>query len=220
MKNNIYELKNIKFYYNNSFSLNIKNFTFGENKIYGICGNNGAGKTTLLKLLAFIIKPQDGEILFKNKSVDYKSIFFYRKKVSMCFQTPILLKRTVLSNIRYSMKINDFHENGEYKIDFLLDILNISDKSFIYKNYYELSYGEKKKASLLMILATKPDVLLLDELIDNLDNNTILGIENNIIKKKVISKTIILTGHNKDWIKKNSDSTIIIDNGSLYKHNI
>ena len=69
----LYELKNLIKKYNDRTVININTLSLPEGKVTGLLGPNGAGKTTLLEMLAFILKPSSGEVIFKNNKIKYDS---------------------------------------------------------------------------------------------------------------------------------------------------
>lgn len=143
-----------------------------------------------------IDEPTSGHIKYQNKIVDSSSLD-YRRRISMVFQKPIVLKGDVFDNIYYGLKIRGLKKR-ECEDDILkyLDIVNLS--GYEHQKASTLSGGETQRLALARTLILKPEVLLLDEPTANLDPNSTLQIEE-IIKK----------------IQKNRDTTLIISTHNL-----
>lgn len=188
--NNILEIKNLKKNYNtiDGEIEAIKDISFNveENEILGIVGSSGCGKSTLLSILTNLEIKTDGEIIFNcNKN-----------KIGYMMQSDALFPwLTILDNALLGLKINNelTKENIEYTKN-LLETYGL--KEFIYKYPNSLSGGMKQRVALIRTLATKPDILLLDEPFSALDFQTRLSVSEdvfNIIKNE--NKTTIIISH-------------------------
>ncbi len=98
----IYHLKNIRHYYGQQKILDIYDLDISTGSITGLMGPNGSGKSTLLKILAFALKPTEGQIFYKGREESGFSPEV-RLKVTLLTQKPYLLKRTVFENIIYGL---------------------------------------------------------------------------------------------------------------------
>lgn len=137
----------------------------GEFKL--ITGPSGCGKSTLLKIVASLLPPTSGTILFDGR--DYASISpeEYRQQVSYCTQTPSLFGNTVYDNLFFPYKIRKLNFD---KAKILHDLNYFSlPESILEKGINELSGGEKQRVSLIRNLQFLPKVLLLDEITSALD---------------------------------------------------
>ena len=86
MSNMLYELKNIKRYYNGRCALSINHLAIEGGQIYALVGPNGSGKTTLLRILAFLDEPTMGEVFYNGSLVAPKMMPFLRREVTMLLQ--------------------------------------------------------------------------------------------------------------------------------------
>jgi cobalt/nickel transport system ATP-binding protein len=142
-----------------------------KNKKIGITGKNGSGKTTLLYLIVGLLKPQKGKIeIFGRlieKEEDFKAV---RKKIGFLFQNPDLqlFCPSVREEITFGLLVRgeDKKKATEKALEFL-EIFSLKEKA----DYpiYHLSEGEKKRLALAEILVLSPEILILDEPTNDLD---------------------------------------------------
>lgn len=177
----IYHTKNEETLAIENFSLNLKNDEF-----ISIVGPSGCGKSTILNILANLDNKSDGKIILKDNI-----------KIGYMLQQDCLFDfRTVLDNCLLGLEINHTlnEENKKYVIE-LLKTYGLGDFINSYPN--SLSGGMRQRVALIRTLATKPDILLLDEPFSALDYQTrLLVCEDvyNIIKNE--KKSAILVTHN------------------------
>ena len=91
--------------YNGRFVLNISSIDVRQGEILALVGPSGAGKSTLLRLLNFLEQPTSGDIEFEGSMVNGHLPLATRRRVTTVFQTPCLLNRSVLSNVRYGLSL-------------------------------------------------------------------------------------------------------------------
>lgn len=143
-----------------SLTINAGEFLF-------VTGPSSSGKSTLLKIIASLLEPSDGQILFKGQQISSFRPEHYRQQVSYCFQTPVLFGETVYDNLALPWKIRQKKPDGE-AIRHWLDQVNLPE-SILQKKIGLLSGGEKQRVALLRNLQFLPAVLLLDEVTSALD---------------------------------------------------
>lgn len=214
-------LRNISFTYNgankpilDNFNLNIKK---GER--IGILGEIGSGKSTVEKLILKLNIPNSGSIYLDG--VDYNNITVkeIRKRIGYVPQNPLLFNRTVLENIRYGN--NDV---TEHDINKLIDDLHLRDEFLKLENGLmtksgsrggSLSGGQRQLCTIMRILLSNPEILVLDEPTSNLDEKSKKMMEKlfDLIMK---DKTVIIVTHD-DTLMKYCDRTIYMKNGIITK---
>ncbi len=173
------------------------NLNAGEFKL--ITGQSGCGKSTLLKIVASLISPSTGEILFEGKEVAMLKPEAYRQQVSYCAQTPVLFGDTVYDNLIFPWQIRDKRPQADA---FLEDLARFElPESILKKNIHELSGGEKQRISLIRNLQFLPKILLLDEITSALDEANKRNV-NELIHHYVREKNIAVlwVTHDKDEI--------------------
>lgn len=162
-------------------------FELKEQDFIAIVGPSGCGKSTLLSILANLEKKTNGEIKYSNDNI----------KIGYMFQQDCLFDHlTILDNCLLGLKIQGkiTNENKEYVLN-LLNTYGLSE--FINKYPKNLSGGMRQRVALIRTLATKPDIILLDEPFSALDAQTRLIVSDDvykIIKKE--KKTAIMVTHN------------------------
>lgn len=186
---------------NISFMLNS-----GEFKL--ITGPSGCGKSTLLKIVASLISPDTGDILFEGEEIATLKPETYRQQVSYCAQTPVLFGDTVYDNLIFPWQIRN--KTPEPKA-FLTDLAQFElSETILQKNITALSGGEKQRISLIRNLQFLPQVLLLDEITSALDEHNKENV-NDIIHRYVRDKNIAVlwVTHDKDEIN-HADNVITL----------
>jgi putative ABC transport system ATP-binding protein len=144
-----------------------------------LTGPSGSGKSTLLKIMASLLDPTAGHLLFRNQDISQLKAEEYRQQVSYCFQTPVLFGHTVYDNLALPWQIRQ-QKPTRSKLEADLAKVNLP-ADMLDKKIDQLSGGEKQRVGLLRNLQFLPDVLLLDEVTSALDedNKTLI---NHLIK--------------------------------------
>ena len=175
-------------------------FNLYKNDFLGIIGPSGCGKSSVLNILAGLDKEYDGKI---NKIKDLK--IGYMLQEHALFPWLSIYENTILG-----LKIKK-----ELTKDNILYVNNLLKKYNLYefkdKYPHELSGGMKQRVSLIRTLATKPDILLLDEPFSALDYQTKITVSNdvfNIIKNE--NKTLILVTHDINEAIKFCNKIIVL----------
>jgi ABC-type sugar transport system ATPase subunit len=133
-----------------------------------IVGPNGAGKSTLLLALAHLLKPAQGEIIFKRKSISNLGDREYRRKLSIVLQEPLLMDMTVEQNVALGLKFRGMPKNEiKERVERWLSLLGIA--SLTKRRAGLLSGGEAQRVSLARAFVLEPELLLLDEPFSSLD---------------------------------------------------
>jgi NitT/TauT family transport system ATP-binding protein len=186
--NNILSVKNLskKYHTKNGEIEAIKNFNINlhEGEFVAIVGPSGCGKSTILSILSSLDKDYTGTIEINNKKMGY-----------MLQDDALFDWLTILDNCLLGLKIknNLTKENKDYVIN-LINKYGLKD--FINSYPQNLSGGMRQRVALIRTLATKPDILLLDEPFSALDYQTRLSISNDIYTiLKEENKSIILVTH-------------------------
>lgn len=177
------------------------NLDIYEDEIVTLVGTSGCGKSSLLSILSNIEKPTKGEIIYSKKDLN----------IGYMLQNDALLPwLTILDNALLGLKIKKklTQENISY-VKNLLKNYHLDD--FEDKYPHELSGGMRQRVALIRTLATKPDILLLDEPFSALDYQSRLAISDDvykIIKEEHI--TAIMVSHDIAEAISMSDRVIVL----------
>ena len=134
-----------------------------------IMGPNGSGKTVLVRLLHGMLEPTGGDISWGGAPVGEEN----RKRPAMVCQNPVLLRRSVVANIEFVLKLRGGGGRGQAM--HILESASLADKAD--QPARLLSGGERQRLAMARALATDPDVLFLDEPTASLDPASVLVIE-------------------------------------------
>ncbi len=149
-----------------------------ENEFLVIVGPTGSGKSTLLKLIAGFEQPDKGEVLLDGEPVKGPG-----SDRGMIFQEYALLPwRTVLQNVELGLEFQ-FGKRGKENRELAMTYIDMVGLSYAVNKYpVEMSGGMKRRASLAMILVTKPKILLMDGPFNALDSKTKLTMHTEITR--------------------------------------
>ena len=171
---------------------------FEQGKSYAIVGRSGAGKTTLLSMLAGLLKPVKGEILYNGHNIAKVNQFIYRSRdVGVVFQSYNLLpKMTAMENVILSMDVAKVrHVKKKETARALLTRVGLTETE-MNRRVLLLSGGQQQRVAIARALSYNPNVILADEPTGNLDiytTNEIMTILNQLAHE--YQKCIILVTH-------------------------
>ncbi len=220
----IINLSHIGYNYEEVSALNDISLEIYAGELIFFTGPNGCGKSTLFKLLNGLIFPTKGEYYFDNKKIDKNTlqdnIFTknFHKRIGYIFQNPDvqLFNATVYDEIAFGPRQMNLNEEIIHqRVNELLIYLNIQHLQD--RPPYHLSGGEQKKVALAAILALNPDVLMIDEPLNGLDNKTRQWFKDFLIDFIKANKTILISTHEQELlslphsriIKFNDEHTIL-----------
>lgn len=204
----IYEIADVEHGYGD-FRLKIPSLNILRNSSVGLSGPNGSGKSTLLRLLSFLEYPEKGVVRYNGKKHG-------RPPVTLLQQDPYLLKRSVYENIAYGPRAAKNTERLKQRVAEALEIVNLDHKKFMHRKWFELSGGEAKRVALASRIILKPEVLLLDEPVANVDSESSIAIIKAIRwMKEEHSSTIVLSSHDMTWLSSITDNIWKLSDGKL-----
>jgi len=192
-------------------------YSFEKGKTTCLLGPSGCGKTTVLRLIAGLEKPSKGEVIINGTVVsngDGVIILPHQRKTGFVFQDLALWPHfTVYENIAFGLKEKKTRNiNGE--VDDLLNLFGISDK--VHKYPHELSGGQKQMVAIARSLALKPEILLMDEPLANIDT----ALKENILQHlKGIQQqkqfTMLYVTHDQREAIKMGDKIVVMNAGKI-----
>ncbi len=206
------ELKNVSLTYqtltDEITAINGLTFDCNDGEFISVIGPSGCGKTTILSLIAGLLQPTSGNILFDGEQLVKKiDTLGYMLQKDHLFPW-----RTIEKNVFLPLEIKGINtqENKEYALS-LLDKYGLKEFK---KNYpSELSGGMRQRVALIRTLSAKPKLLLLDEPFSALDYQTRISVCDDVYKIiKAEQKTAILVTHDISEAISLSDKIIVLTN--------
>ena len=194
--------------------LGIENISLSliSGNIIGLVGPNGAGKTTLMKLLAGLLIPDDGEIIFNGEKIENANRPNWSKKMIGMMPENIHWygSSTPFKVIERLFTIRNMKNNN---IEKFLDFVGLGVKA--HDSLDSLSQGMHQRLSLACALIGSPDILLLDEPMNGLDpvaREAFAGVLKNLAKQ---GKAILISSHQLAELERMVDSVILMHNGEI-----
>lgn len=191
-------------------SLNIK-----SNLITTIVGASGSGKTTLAEIIDLLLPPSSGILKYDGEVVNSNEL---KSRIGLVFQNPEeqFFASTVEKEIEFGLNyLNKDIEKIKKRVNDALRMVNL-DESYLNRNPFTLSCGEKRKVAIASILAFNPSVIIFDEPILGLDSKSKKSLIK-IIKllKNRYNKTVIIITKDLEFAHLISDEVVVINEGKI-----
>jgi branched-chain amino acid transport system ATP-binding protein len=223
----ILEVRNLRKEFGGLVAVDDVNGRVLAHTLHAIIGPNGAGKTTLFNLMSGTLPPTHGQILFKGRDITYLPPHrIAHLGIGRSFQiTNIFPNLTVLENIRVAAQAmgknnlklwRHFQHFQEYedKAREIMDRVGLRGRGSTLASM--LPHGDKRKLELGIMLASDPEVLLLDEPTAGMSSEQVpalLDIIDDIMKSG--DKTIVLVEHRMDVVMSISDFITVMHQGRI-----
>lgn len=191
--------ENISKSYTDKILLDNQTITVSATDKIGIIGVNGCGKSTLLKMMAKIEEPDSGDVYYEK----FKKITYLGQELNLDENN------TPLQEVLLSIENKD-EEIKEHEAKTMLNKLGITN---IDKPIKYMSGGEKRKVSIASSLVKESDCLLIDEITNHLDSETITFLEKYLIK---YNKAIVMVTHDRYFLERITKKIVEIYRGKLY----
>lgn len=220
MRDIILEARNLSYSYEDSSSpaLNGLSLSVARGSKIAVMGANGSGKSTFFLCCNGILKPDQGELLFKGQPVSYskKNLLELRSKVGIVFQNPDtqLFCASVYQEISFGLlNLGIPEKEAAEAVENIIETLEITD--FRHRPAHALSGGQKKQVALADILVMKPEIMILDEPFAALDPVHTRIIRQQIDKMCTSGMTVLLATHNTDYALEWADEVVLLKNGRV-----
>ncbi|WP_105995510.1 energy-coupling factor transporter ATPase [Staphylococcus agnetis] len=204
-------------------ALNLVTTTFEEGKFYAVIGKTGSGKSTLIQHLNGLLKPSRGKLQVFDIKVDrktkdraFKSI---RRRIGMVFQFPEsqLFEETVQKEIVFGPRnFNQDTTEALNKGKTYLRMMGEQPDNLLEQSPFLLSGGQKRKVALTAILASNPDILVLDEPTAGLDPRSkqqVMTLIQHLNEQE--GKTVILVTHEMNDVARYAHEVKVMKHGHV-----
>lgn len=206
--------------FDNGFeALKSVNFSIEQGDLVCLLGPSGCGKSTILNMIAGLLQPTGGDIQFKKSSVI--NIEPKDRNIGFVFQNYALYPHmTVLENIMFPLTVGEkkiSKEEAKKIAEEYMQLTNIEELAE--KKPGTLSGGQQQRVAITRALVQKPEVLLLDEPLSNLDARLRLKIREEIRRLvKEVGITTIFVTHDQEEALSISDKIILLNEGVIQHH--
>ncbi len=198
--------------FGSDIALNNVSIEFERGKIYGIVGRNGSGKTVLFKTIIGFLKPTGGRIIVDGKEIGKDTDF--ADNTGIIIETPGFLSAySGYKNLEYLASIKNII--GEKEIKKSMERVGLDPNSK--KKVGKYSLGMRQRLGIAQAIMENPDILILDEPMNGLDNQGVEDVREILLNLKEEGKSIILASHNKEDIKVLCDEVYEMDHGKLHR---
>lgn len=184
--------------------------SFEKGKIHGIVGRNGSGKTVLFKCICGLMHPEEGVILVNGKRVGRDVDM--PEDIGAIIEAPGFLPNySGYKNLRFLANIR--RKIGKEEILNVLKTVGLDPESRKHVGKYSL--GMRQRLGIAQAIMEDPEILILDEPMNGLDNAGVQDIRALLLELKAQGKTILLASHNHEDIAALCDTVHEMDGGGL-----
>ena len=218
-------IRDLSFYYGHFRALNKITLPLHEHKITAFIGPSGCGKSTLLRVLNRIYElypnqRAEGKVLIDDQDIlsPRQDLNILRAKIGMVFQKPTPFPMTIFDNIAFGLQLYEKLSRSELE-DRVRDALGRAAlwdevKNKLHDSGLSLSGGQQQRLCIARSVATKPEIILLDEPCSALDPISTARIEE-LINELAAEYTIVIVTHNMQQASRVSDYTAFMYLGEL-----
>ncbi len=206
----VVDIRDVTKQYGNNIVLNDVSLTCEAGKIYGLIGRNGSGKTVLLKCICGLVIPTSGEVRVWGQCVG-KDVDF-PEDIGFIIESPgFLLHESGINNLKHLASIR-----GKIGIDEICESMNtVGLDPDLKRPVGKYSMGMRQRLGIAQAIMENPNLLILDEPMNGLDNQGVQHIRSLLKLLKEKGKTILLASHFKEDIDLLCDEVYQMDSGIL-----
>lgn len=204
------ELKNISKTIKGTTILEDVNLLFQSGQIYGLRGRNGCGKTMLMRTICGLMLPTGGEVVIDGK-VLHKDIAFPESIGALIENPSFLPQYTGYKNLKMLGELGGCISDAQIEAALEQVGLEVKDK----RTYRKYSLGMKQKLGIANAIMGEPDIIILDEPINALDEESVARVKDCLIELRDKGKLIIIACHDKEELEYLSDVIFKMDEGKV-----
>jgi len=183
-------------------------------EVLAVVGPNGSGKSTLLLILAGLLKPEKGLVLFEGRRIE--EVRELRRRMGVVFQNPDdqLFNPTVYDEIAFTLR-----QLGLRGVELDERVREVAERfglaHLLNRPPYRLSYGEKRLLAIASAIAHNPDVLLLDEPTANLSSGWVNRVRHLVEELRSGGGTAVVASHDITFVMEVADKICVLVDGVL-----
>ncbi len=190
------------------------NIDIAPGEFFFLLGPSGCGKTTLLRIIAGLIEPTGGRILFNGK--DVTTLDARKRNSALVFQNYALWPHmTVLKNTEFGLEMKGV-SGSERRDEAMKNLEMVEMADFVARKPTQLSGGQQQRVALARAITSRPDCLLLDEPLSNLDAKLRLQMRQQLRRLvKAAGHTAIYVTHDQKEALAMADRIAVLNNGVI-----
>lgn len=204
------EVKNITKTISNNVILDDISLEMDRGKVYGLRGKNGSGKTMLMRTICGLILPTKGEIVIDGETLG-KEISFPRSIGALIESPGFIASYSGLKNLEVLAAIQRKVSTEELAEQMREMGLNPEDN----KKFRKYSLGMKQKLGIIAAMMESPDLIVLDEPINALDEKSVETVRVLLKRHKERGALIIISCHDREELELLADEVFCLENGRL-----
>ncbi len=205
-------LDRVSKHYGSTVAVDDFDLKVADGEFVTLLGPSGCGKTTTLRMIAGLVEPSGGRILFDDQDVTWLAP--RQRNIGFVFQTPALFPHlSVADNIGFGLSVKGGKKPAiAAKVEEMLAMVGLS--GYGARLPAQLSGGQQQRVALARVLATDPRVLLFDEPLSALDKNLRDTLKYSILDlQRRTGKTAIYVTHDQSEAFAISDRIVVMNNG-------
>jgi phosphate transport system ATP-binding protein len=221
------DIRDVSFFYGDHKSLKNITLPLMERKVTAFIGPSGCGKSTLLRAInrIFELYPNqraEGEIMMDGENIlKAKDLNLLRARIGMVFQKPTPFPMTIYDNVAFGIKLyeripkSEMDDRVESALTRAALWTEVKDK--LHASGLSLSGGQQQRLCIARSVATRPEVILMDEPCSALDPISTAKVEE-LIEELANDYTIVIVTHNMQQASRSSDYTAFMYLGELVEY--
>lgn len=207
-------LESVSFVHRNQVLLQDINLQLGACGRTVLLGPNGAGKSLLMRLCHGLLQPTSGDIRW---AMGEASVDAIRRRQAMVFQRPVLLRRSVLANVRHALAMHGIERSQRTGLAMdALQRFGLAELSV--RPARVLSGGEQQRLALARAWALKPEILFLDEPTSALDPAAVKSVEEAVTAFQALGTRIVMSTHDMGQARRMADDVVFLLRGRVHEH--
>lgn len=207
------EVRNVAFGYLKTPVLRDVNLVVSPGEVVSLTGANGCGKTTLMRLMATLLMPTAGQVVFDGKDA-FQDPVRYRKQLGYLPEKVALYEdMTVKEYLTYRAKIKgEVAKRIRRRVGEASSLAKV--EGMLRKPIKNLSYGQKKRVALADTILLRPRILLLDDFLSGLDLEMRESMSE-MLKEVAAFSSVLTTGHETEEMRKWSSRIVRLEGGRV-----